>query len=155
MKPNVERIKELMAVRRWSASELARQMGVSRSETTRLLNGKRNGGNKVISGLIKAFPEESLETLFFCLHCTQMSILLTILFLSRNYRASINLSKSNILTLTNWLAQLMKMTDWQKSSKANASPRLLSLPVRQVSSTVQTIKQLDFRQTAIRQSETT
>lgn len=65
MKPNVKRIKELMAVRRWSASELARQMGVSRSETTRLLNGKRNGGNKVISGLIKAFPEESLETLFF------------------------------------------------------------------------------------------
>lgn len=65
MKPNVESIKELMAVRRWSASELARQMGVSRSETTRLLNGKRNGGNKVISGLIKAFPEEPLETLFF------------------------------------------------------------------------------------------
>lgn len=67
MKPNVNRLKELMAVRRWSASELARQMGVSRSETTRLLNGKRNGGNKVISGLIKAFPEESLETLFFLL----------------------------------------------------------------------------------------
>lgn len=65
MKPNVDRIKELMAVRRWSASELARQMGVSRSETTRLLNGKRNGGNKVISGLIKAFPDESLEPLFF------------------------------------------------------------------------------------------
>lgn len=68
MKLNVERIKELMAVRRWSASELTRQMGVSRSETTRLLNGKRNGGNKVISGLIKAFPEESLETLFFFAH---------------------------------------------------------------------------------------
>ena len=65
MKPNVEMIKELMAVRQWSASELARQMGISRSETTRLLNGKRNGGNKVISGLIKAFPEESLKTLFF------------------------------------------------------------------------------------------
>lgn len=65
MKPKVDRIKELMAVRRWSASELARQMGVSRSETTRLLNGKRNGGNKVISGLIKAFPEEPLENLFF------------------------------------------------------------------------------------------
>lgn len=65
MKPKVDRIKELMAVRRWSASELARQMSVSRSETTRLLNGKRNGGNKVISGLIKAFPEEPLENLFF------------------------------------------------------------------------------------------
>ena len=68
MKPKVDRIKELMAVRRWSASELARQMGVSRSETTRLLNGKRNGGNKVISGLIKAFPEEPLENLFFFAH---------------------------------------------------------------------------------------
>lgn len=65
MKPNVDKIKALMAVRRWSASELARQMGVSRSETTRLLNGKRNGGNKVISGLIKAFPDEPLESLFF------------------------------------------------------------------------------------------
>ncbi len=65
MKPNVDRIKALMAVKRWSASELARQMGVSRSETTRLLNGKRNGGNKVISRLIKAFPDESLESLFF------------------------------------------------------------------------------------------
>lgn len=65
MRPNIERIKELMNAKRWSASELARQMGVSRSETTRLLNGKRNGGNKVISGLIKAFPEESLDSLFF------------------------------------------------------------------------------------------
>lgn len=65
MKPNVDRIKELMSARQWSASELARQMGVSRSETTRLLNGKRMGGNKVISGLIKAFPEEPLESLFF------------------------------------------------------------------------------------------
>ena len=65
MNPNVDRIKELMVVKRWSASELARQMGVSRSETTRLLNGKRNGGKKVISGLIKAFPDESLESLFF------------------------------------------------------------------------------------------
>lgn len=65
MNPNIDRIKELMVAKQWSASELARQMGVSRSETTRLLNGKRNGGNKVISGLIKAFPDESLESLFF------------------------------------------------------------------------------------------
>jgi len=65
MKPNVNKIRKLMAARQWSASELSRQMGVSRSEVTRLLHGKRNGGNKVISGLIKAFPEESLESLFF------------------------------------------------------------------------------------------
>lgn len=65
MKPNVDKIKALMAVRGWSASELARQMGVSRSEITRLLNGKRNGGNKVISGLIMTFPNEPMESLFF------------------------------------------------------------------------------------------
>jgi transcriptional regulator with XRE-family HTH domain len=65
MKPKVERIKALMSDRNWSSSELARQMGVSRSETTRLLNGKRNGGNKVISGLIKAFPNEPLNSLFY------------------------------------------------------------------------------------------
>ena len=69
MKPNVDRIKALMVVRGWSASELARQMSVSRSEITRLLNGKRNGGNKVISGLIMAFPDEPMESLFFCQTC--------------------------------------------------------------------------------------
>lgn len=130
MNLNVERIKELMAVRRWSASELARQMGVSRSETTRLLNGKRNGGNKVISGLIKAFPEESLETLIFCPRCTRMSIQMTFPFLLRNRPVNISLSQSSILTPINWLAQLMRMTDWLKSSRVNASPRLLFLPVR-------------------------
>lgn len=91
MKPKIDRIRELMAVRQWSASELARRMGVSRSETTRLLNGKRNGGNKVISGLIKAFPDEPLETLFFCLICTLMSTLTKIVFLLRNHLTFINL----------------------------------------------------------------
>lgn len=103
MKPNVDRIKELMAVRRWSASELARQMGVSRSETTRLLNGERSGGNKVISGLIKAFPDETLESLFFCPLCTRMSILVTVLFLLRNHLIHTDLSRLNIQMLINWL----------------------------------------------------
>lgn len=102
MKPNVDRIKELMAVRRWSASELARQMGVSRSETTRLLNGKRNGGNKVISGLIKAFPDESLESLFFCPRCTRMSILMAALFPLRNRLIHADLSRLSIQMLINW-----------------------------------------------------
>lgn len=70
MKPKIDRIRELMAVRQWSASELARHMGVSRSETTRLLNGKRNGGNKVISGLIKAFQKSLWKRCFFYLQCT-------------------------------------------------------------------------------------
>lgn len=102
MKPNVDRIKALMAVKRWSASELARQMGVSRSETTRLLNGKRNGGNKVISRLIKAFPDESLESLFFCPRRTRMSILAAVLFLLRNRLIHADLSRLSIQMLINW-----------------------------------------------------
>ncbi len=65
MEPRLEKIRELMALRQWSESELARKMGVSRSEANRFLNGKRKGGNKVISGLIKAFPDETIESLFF------------------------------------------------------------------------------------------
>ena len=65
MKPRVERVRALMEERQWSASELARRMGVSRSESTRFLNGKRKGGNKVISGLMRAFPDEPMESLFF------------------------------------------------------------------------------------------
>lgn len=90
MKPKLDRIRELMAVRQWTASELARHMGVSRSETTRLLNGKRNGGNKVISGLIKAFPDEPLETLFFCPLCARMSTLIKTVFPLRNHLTFIN-----------------------------------------------------------------
>ena len=65
MKPRIKRVKELMEERHWSASELARRMGVSRSESTRLLNGKRTGENKVITGLMRAFPDEPMESLFF------------------------------------------------------------------------------------------
>ena len=130
MKPNVDRIKALMVVRGWSASELARQMSVSRSEITRLLNGKRNGGNKVISGLIMAFPDEPMESLFFFQTCTQMSTLTTITFLQRNHLTSISRFLSSIQTLISWLVQLMRRTDWLRSSRENISPRLSFLPVR-------------------------
>ena len=51
--------------RKWNGSDLARHMGVSRAEANRFLNGTRRGGKKLIAGLIQAFPEESLEALFF------------------------------------------------------------------------------------------
>lgn len=60
----VEKVKELMMSHRWCASELARRMGVSRSEVTRLLKGNRQGGTKIVEGLKRAFPEVSLESLF-------------------------------------------------------------------------------------------
>lgn len=64
MEPNLNYIRQLVRERNWSGSELARRMGISRAEANRFLNGQRKGGNKLISGLLKAFPTESLETLF-------------------------------------------------------------------------------------------
>ena len=61
----IEKIKELMKSQSWCASELARRMGVSRSEVTRLLSGKRQGGTKIITGLKRAFPDVPLESLFY------------------------------------------------------------------------------------------
>lgn len=64
MEPKLDYIRKLVREHNWSGSELARRMGVSRSEANRFLNGERKGGNKLIGGLLKAFPEESLEKLF-------------------------------------------------------------------------------------------
>ena len=65
MKPNIEFIKAEMDKRHWSGSQLAMKMGVSRMEVSRLLRGKRVGGKKCIGGLIRAFPNASLDYLFF------------------------------------------------------------------------------------------
>jgi transcriptional regulator with XRE-family HTH domain len=64
MTPNREYIADLIRKRGWSANKLAMRMGVSRAEVSRFLNGKRTGGKKLIGGLLKAFPEESVEALF-------------------------------------------------------------------------------------------
>lgn len=64
MEPRREYIMHLVRQRDWSGSELARQMGISRAEANRFLNGQRKGGKKLIAGLLKAFPDETLETLF-------------------------------------------------------------------------------------------
>lgn len=62
--PNRDRVLDLVRENDWSGGELARRMGVSRTEANRFLNGNRVGGKKTIAGLIKAFPEEPLEQLF-------------------------------------------------------------------------------------------
>lgn len=64
MKPNREYILKLVRENDWSGGELGRRMGVSRTEANRFLNGERVGGKKTIGGLMKAFPEESIEKLF-------------------------------------------------------------------------------------------
>jgi transcriptional regulator with XRE-family HTH domain len=64
MTPNREYIIRLVREREWSDSEFARQMGVSRAEANRFMNGKRVGGKKLMSGLLRAFPNETTDTLF-------------------------------------------------------------------------------------------
>lgn len=65
MKPNIEYVKQEMERRKWTGSQLAMKMGISRMEVSRLLRGKRVGGKKCIGGLIKAFPDAELKDLFF------------------------------------------------------------------------------------------
>ena len=64
MTPNRTYITKLVTERGWSDSELARQMGISRAEANRFMKGQRSGGKKLISGLLRAFPNETIETLF-------------------------------------------------------------------------------------------
>lgn len=64
MEAKLNYIRQLVREHDWSGSELARRMGISRAEANRFLNGQRKGGKKLISGLLKAFPTESYETLF-------------------------------------------------------------------------------------------
>ena len=64
MTPNRIYITKLVNERGWSDSELARQMGISRAEANRFMKGQRSGGKKLMSGLLRAFPNETIETLF-------------------------------------------------------------------------------------------
>ena len=64
MTPNRMYIVKLVNERGWSDSELARQMGISRAEANRFMKGQRCGGKKLMSGLLRAFPNETIETLF-------------------------------------------------------------------------------------------
>ena len=64
MRPNIEYIKQLQEKKGWSNAQLANKMGVSKAHVGRIFNRKREAGNKVISGLIRAFPNEPLDKLF-------------------------------------------------------------------------------------------
>lgn len=64
MTPNRTYITKLVNEKGWSDSELARRMGISRAEANRFMKGQRIGGKKLMSGLLRAFPNESIEALF-------------------------------------------------------------------------------------------
>jgi len=65
MEPRIDYIRQLVRERDWNGSEFAREIGISRAEANRFLNGKRKGGKKLIGGLLQAFPDETMDTLFF------------------------------------------------------------------------------------------
>ena len=65
MKPNPKYIQSLVFKNGWSESQFAMKLGVSRSMVNRFFNGKRSGGAKFIGGLMKVFPDEPMEKLFF------------------------------------------------------------------------------------------
>ncbi len=65
MTPNKEYIISLARKKGWHDAELARKTGVSRTEISRFIHGDRKGGSKLIGGIIKAFPEEPMDKLFF------------------------------------------------------------------------------------------
>ncbi|MGI6464566.1 MAG: helix-turn-helix domain-containing protein [Methanobacterium sp.] len=65
MTPNKEYIFSLVCKYDWSWAELARRMEISKTEVSRWISGKRKGGRKLFSGLIKAFPDEPIDKLFF------------------------------------------------------------------------------------------
>ena len=65
MELNRRNVIELMKNNKWSPADLARAMGVSPATVSRILNGKRGTGKKVIAGLLNAFPDSSMDELFF------------------------------------------------------------------------------------------
>lgn len=68
MKVNAKYVQQLMFNRGWSQTEFANELGVCRAEVNRYFNGKRKGGAKFIGALIRIFPDEPLDKLFFLDH---------------------------------------------------------------------------------------
>lgn len=65
MTANREYIVSLINKKNWSQSDFARKAGVSKTTVSRWLKGKRGAGRAFMSGIIRAFPNEPLENLFF------------------------------------------------------------------------------------------
>lgn len=61
---NSSKLKELMKDSGLSQNELAIKANVSKGTISRLLNGKRGAGRKVIAGILRTFPDETVESLF-------------------------------------------------------------------------------------------
>jgi len=64
MKMVKEEMYKLMSVHNLSDTQLAEKIGISRMQMWRIFNNRSSVGASVISGFIKAFPNESFENYF-------------------------------------------------------------------------------------------
>lgn len=65
MQPNKDYIMELIQKSNWSQNKFAMKAGVSKTTVSRWINDKRGAGSELIAGIIRAFPNEPIEKLFF------------------------------------------------------------------------------------------
>lgn len=65
MQPNKAYIIDLIHRSNWSQNKFAMKAGVSKTTISRWINGKRGAGSELIAGIIRAFPNEPIDKLFF------------------------------------------------------------------------------------------
>lgn len=58
---NSQKLKDLMKTRGWTDTILAQKLGISPSYTFRLLEEERDGGKKLLTGLLKFCSQEGLD----------------------------------------------------------------------------------------------
>lgn len=63
MRLNTNAVKELLDECSLTQSQLAKQIGISRSFLSNALSGRRGAGRKLLAGLLRAFPGETTASL--------------------------------------------------------------------------------------------
>lgn len=63
MRLNSTRVRQLIDGQATNQCQLARQMGISRGAMSNALAGRRAAGKKLLAGLLRAFPDETIETI--------------------------------------------------------------------------------------------
>lgn len=64
IKLNRAEFEKHQAAKGWNDTELAKNMGINRSQVWRVKEGKNEPGRDFIAGALKAFPEASFDELF-------------------------------------------------------------------------------------------
>ena len=63
MRINIVKIKQLQCERGFSQNQLAYQIGIAKGALSNALSGKRGVGRKTLVGLLRIFPQETVESL--------------------------------------------------------------------------------------------